>query len=611
MRGFSWKNFTIFVLAAVVVRLLLTMNMPIFAVTGSGVDDYWMVLRANSILAGKWMGGYYNATLIKGMSFPTFLAVLHGVGISYYTGVTLFYLFTLVVLVLALRPFIDRFDGKYGWVVCVLFALLAFHPILYTAGAATRVYRNSITPSQIILIISCLYAIYLRRNGSFRQLVPWVILESLAMIFFIHTREDSMWIYVLYAIVAVIIFFSVLLKALRDRRKTPKKDAKAAPKKDAKAAPKNGQKAAGSQKDTPTKRIVWTAVFLILPILAVFCMTTVIRTINKHLYGLPIVNELTEGSFASALQSLYEIRMEEEETDLVTVPYAKLEKAFEVSPTLRSIKPELDRYYQNEMALVDPEAPGEYIDGLFFWQLRFAASDAGYHETLPKADAFYAKITEEIQQAFRDGKLEKRSGLMFSSLMPPIKKNTIANSLESFKDALIFSTTGSFMAAVEWTETNEEQLADFQRLTYDRVVSGNEMTDGSAASQVKLAGYQSVVKRVNIVSRIYNVLKWPVLILGVLSYLCMSVICLLHHFRKDESRGGKVYQLWLFATGFLGAFLMQTFIVGYNAAVNVGPANISTFYLSGAYPCWYLFALLSFVGAAAGISMILKKTAGH
>ena len=78
-----------------------------------------------------------------------------------------------------------------------------------------------------------------------------------------------------------------------------------------------------------------------------------------------------------------------------------------------------------------------------------------------------------------------------------------------------------------------------------------------------------------------------------------------------NGRGGKVYQLWLFATGFLGAFLMQTFIVGYNAAVNVGPANISTFYLSGAYPCWYLFALLSFVGAAAGISMILKKTAGH
>ena len=57
MRGFSWKNFTIFALAAVLVRLLLTMNLPILAVTGSGVEDFWMVLRANSILAGKWMGG--------------------------------------------------------------------------------------------------------------------------------------------------------------------------------------------------------------------------------------------------------------------------------------------------------------------------------------------------------------------------------------------------------------------------------------------------------------------------------------------------------------------------------------------------------------------------
>ena len=76
MKRFSWKNMTIFMLSASFLRLLLTMNLPILAVTFSGVDDFWMVMRANSILAGKWMGGYYNATLIKGMSFPTFLALI-------------------------------------------------------------------------------------------------------------------------------------------------------------------------------------------------------------------------------------------------------------------------------------------------------------------------------------------------------------------------------------------------------------------------------------------------------------------------------------------------------------------------------------------------------
>ena len=322
MKRFSWKNMTIFMLAVSLLRLLLTMNLPILAVTYSGVDDYWMVMRANTILAGKWMGGYYNATLIKGMSFPTFLAVLHGAGISYYTGVTLFYLLSLAVLTVALKPFIDRFEGRRVWIVYAVFALLAFHPILYTAAAATRVYRNSITPSQVLLIIACLYALYLRRREPVRKLVFWVVLLSLSMIFFIHTREDSMWIWVLYAVIAAITLGSLILR-------------------------KSG---------ASVKRILLIAVCLVIPAVSVFGMTTVIRTINKRLYGLPIVNELTEGHFATALQSLYEIRMEEEETDLVTVPYAKLEKAFEVSPALASIRDRLDFYYGNAMALTDPEA---------------------------------------------------------------------------------------------------------------------------------------------------------------------------------------------------------------------------------------------------------------
>ena len=602
MKQFSRKNFILFVLAAVLLRLLFTMNLPIFAVTGSGVDDYWMVLRANSILAGKWMGGYYNATLIKGMSFPTFLALLHGVGISYYTGVTLLYAFSLVILAAALLPFIEKHCVNCAWAVFAVFLVLLFHPVLYTASAATRVYRNSITPSQVILVIACLYAVYLRRNEPFKKLVFWVVLESLCMIFFIHTREDSMWIYVLYAIVSAIILGSVILKSVHDRKASDQEQAE-----DANTEKKR------KKEESPLKRPLVTAACLLIPILAVFCMTTVIRTINHRLYGLPIVNELTEGSFASALQSLYEIKMEDEETDLVTVPYAKLEKAFEVSPTLSSIKDQIDRYYREPMALTDPEAPGEYIDGLFFWQFRFAASDAGFHETLVKADAFYAKVTEEIQQAFRDGRLEKRSGLMFSSLMPPIKKNTVSNAFAGFFDALKFAVTGDFMAAVEWSEDpNPLELAAFEQMTHDRIVDAREVTGGSDEARIRLMGFQSTVKRINIVSRIYNILKWPVLILGVLSYVLMTALCLMHHFKKDRFRGNAVYGLWLFATGFLGAFLMQVFIVGYNAAVNVGPANISTFYLTGCYPCWYLFALISAAGAAAGVlKLIARKEEDH
>ena len=138
-------------------------------------------------------------------------------------------------------------------------------------------------------------------------------------------------------------------------------------------------------------------------------------------------------------------------------------------------------------------------------------------------------------------------------------------------------------------------------------MNGAEVEGDSPAAVSKLASYQVIVNRVNLVSKVYNVLKWPVLVLGVLSYLALTALCLMHHFRKDALAGGPGYSLWLFSTGFLGAFLIQVFIVGYNAAVNVGPANISTFYLTGCYPCWYLFALLAAAGALTGVPALSKE----
>ena len=141
-----------------VIRIIMVAHLPIYAISTAAIDDALMVKEANSLKSFEWLGGYNQFTLVKGMMFPLFLAILNYIGISYTVGVTVFYIISIIIFIWVIK---DKIKNKYA--LAFIYLLLLFNPATFGYANIQRVYRNSITPTQAMLMISCFMSIYFKK----------------------------------------------------------------------------------------------------------------------------------------------------------------------------------------------------------------------------------------------------------------------------------------------------------------------------------------------------------------------------------------------------------------------------------------------------------------
>ena len=149
---FSWKLFGIVAFCLSWCKHALAVSLPVYALADASFDDRLMVNLAYWIMNGQWLGTYNSNTFVKGVGFPVFLAITRFIGFSYLSAISLFYIVACLLTIVALRPVL-----KKTWQGIFLYGVLLFNPetISYTTQ---RVYRNSITPSQVLLILVCFLA---------------------------------------------------------------------------------------------------------------------------------------------------------------------------------------------------------------------------------------------------------------------------------------------------------------------------------------------------------------------------------------------------------------------------------------------------------------------
>ena len=56
-------------------RIFLFLRTPLDVMGNTPHDDLLLLTHAQSILEGNWLGTYCNTTLVKGVSFPLFVAL--------------------------------------------------------------------------------------------------------------------------------------------------------------------------------------------------------------------------------------------------------------------------------------------------------------------------------------------------------------------------------------------------------------------------------------------------------------------------------------------------------------------------------------------------------
>ena len=444
--------------AAALIKLLLCVNMPLNVHAGATFDDVWALRAADFISSGQWLGPYDSTTLIKNIGFPLYLAACIKLGAGYLIPTSLIYIAASAYFTLAVRPLFKR-----SWMLLVIFLLILFNPVSFATETFQRLYRNSITAAQVLLIFGSYIAVYARAKseGSPRAgtLIVWILVGAASLAWFWITREDSVWI-APFVIVATVVICAVFIRSNLRRGIA-----------------------------------VVLCVCMLLPVLCTGATIAAVRSTNQSNYGVSVLAEINEGNFSRMIKDLYAIEPQAlPENQRVACPHECLERAYEASPSLKRVKTQVENRFYRWGDVIDSN-PGdrEVNGGEFFWVLRLAANDAGLYTSATEIDAFYAKVADEIESAFASGALAQRP-VMPSSIMTPWR-GEYANELPAaFADIYVQAASlQDVTSAPSPAQGPTDGIAYFENMARNKAYAQDESVPfGCAAGEALICLYRVI-----------------------------------------------------------------------------------------------------------------------
>jgi hypothetical protein len=359
------------IVAASAIKLWLVACRTLVAIGWAEHDDHWFLQKAISILAGHWLGPYNCMTLIKGVAYPLWIALISWLGIPLLFAQQLLYAVACLAVSVALAPSIRSSAARV-----VLFVLVLFNPMTFSDDIASRPTRESLYPALGLLIFAGVAGAILRLDRRRRDVLPWVLLSGVAFAVFWHTREEGVWIAPLLGLAIV----AVLGWVLTDWRAR------------------------------------WRRGLLVvaLPGLIFTVAHEAIVLTNGLTYGVFADVEFKWSPFVRAYSSLRQVR-QHPSAPRVTVPEEVRKRVYAVSPAFAELRPFLE---DSELVGWKRGATDYENDG-FMWAFRQALENAGYYKRGgPAVGRYYDRLSHEIEAARLSGRLDARPAR--ASMFPPI-----------------------------------------------------------------------------------------------------------------------------------------------------------------------------------------------
>ena len=374
-------------ITTVITRVLLQMMLPIVARASYSDDDELMVEYAKSVFNGNWLGEYNVHTLNKKPIFAVLLAYFKSFNVPYMLWTGLLYAMACVIFFYVIRKWIKNFWGSY---LCMLFLMMS--PVMFDDYIAQCVYRMSIVPALILLIVSSYLAIYFdRKQGIFGNWF-WILIASISLSVYSLSREEASWIkcFLLGAILVLFVLYII----------------------------DNGFK---------FKKQFFYTIFLIIPLIVSELSGVALKTINYNVYGVFAETDFNDTYYETVCKDIVSIKPTKEVNNCY-VTKDTLDRCMEYSETLGTLKKKVDWFYNN------PSTPGlkngELKSGNFAWILRWSAGACDVYTSAKDANNFYKKVHEELSKGFEDGTFEKKDAIILSGISRPIKTKDIPDIME-------------------------------------------------------------------------------------------------------------------------------------------------------------------------------------
>ncbi|SCH40249.1 Uncharacterised protein [uncultured Clostridium sp.] len=436
-----WKNQSIrrkevsFFLAMVlfgVLKEFLVYNLPIMAVPKGIHDDWIMVHMADALRSGQWLGEYNDLTLTKGMFFPFYLAVLNFLRLSYLSVSALLYTVSCMIFVYALRPLLKKY-----WACFTLYLVLLWNPVSYSVQAFQRVYRNSISYIQVLLIFGGLLALWLRRKEPVKKQILWLLTAAVGMVTFFYTREDAIWVEP-FLLVFLLVYLGTMFFSWKKEHR---------------------------------REYVGKAVLVLLPFLSVWGAGQLIAQENDNHYNIRLTNELQKGGFAEMYKSMMAVKPEEDIPG-VTMTREKIARMCDECPTLEKLEPYIQSSRLYWAGSGENEKDWEVRDGWVFWIFRTALAQAGYYTDGETVNQVCLQIRDELETAMDEGRLT-RQATMPSTYMSPWREGYLGDLFGALGKAIAYTTTYDEMETLVYLYSEPDEnggIPLFERMTGDKAV---------------------------------------------------------------------------------------------------------------------------------------------
>lgn len=542
------------------IKILLAGRLPAAMIIRSYHDDLLMVRMGNSILDGNWLGAYDSNTLVKGMMYPLFLAVSNKMGFTYHYSLTLLYVIACMIFCAAISHIV-----KKKGLLLLLYIVLLFNPASMDVSSFQRIYRCSLTPAQVLMVFGGFWGLYFSVCRKNKTGVGWALLAGMSLFFFWNTREDSVWMLPFVGVLTVVSLITFIYNKVKAKNRN--------------------------------KWNIATGIFvLLLPILVLKCGNLLIAYENNTHYGIFTVNELNDSNFSEVMKCLYAVEPKED-IQWVSVTREKLQRIYEVSPSLCSIQEILEERMDDWDHLDRTPGDHEVENGWFFWALRDAVQRAGYYKSAKSADDFYGNVADEIKSALDCGTLEAQK-TMPSALMPPWKAAYIKEFLYAVKESVLYlfqflDTEAQYWVSEVSSREDYEIYQEFHRLTRSPI-SINVQPDiknmqglNASKSDVHPFDYEKYVGRVNRIVGLYQKFN---MIFGIVAGLFYLYLLMLVFRRAGSDRW--IGDQFLILTSFIASLLVLVFGVSYNHTFSCN--SIHSLYYSGAYSLILAYEGLAF-----------------
>lgn len=376
--SFRGRALWLIVVMVVVIRLFLTSDRDVFALNAP-YDEYWYVHNAARMI---WGGDYNQLAFAHLPIYSMWLTLLNVLGVPARLGIDLAWLAATAYAGYALFRFTGRRSvGGLFWAYC------AFHPLFFVLF--DRALSETLLSVLVVLLVGSGLEIWNTRLDPSSLRGRWAshaFCVALALAF--HVRKEGG---MLFAPLALLALYSWA------RRK---------------------------EWWHPPVGLTLPGRLLVFPLLLVVAAGCALAAINYLRWGVAVRYELAAPGYEKAMSALNRIDAGRGPLH-VTVTSKARQLAYQNSPTFS----ELQFFFEGEQgkSLAAHTAQytgqqGEIGNGWFYWALRDAGAAAGWHSSARHADQKYAAISEELEDAFRAGRLKSYSSLFPSFLDPDVGK---------------------------------------------------------------------------------------------------------------------------------------------------------------------------------------------